>query len=396
MAKSLKMFVSESAIKKEISTWSLKDCEDYLDKHKNDQKESSLMHKKISIVTNFFNAIKIATHTSGKERKKALENIPFEFLIKNAPNENIKDPPNKKLKSYQKNTGIYLWSLGYNVKRFLGAGCSAVVWGCEGNKVMRVACNNKYLGFIKINNAATEIDDAETIKNIIDSDPKNSHHLFNTKYIENNNKEKAIFEAELSTHGDLEKFKSTKDYNNKIENILQMATDSLKGLNVLHSNGYSHNDIKPDNILITDKTKKNGTSRINLKIADFGVMTNINKTYTIFTNRKFRAPDFWKLGKEAVAKRDIYSLGCIFIGLLMEDNNFSQNYQKLAKDLVSIGSEKFFQKYLQNNYQNIDDNSKNNIILFLETIIKMVQPSYKNRIEIAKALENIKNIKKNL
>lgn len=53
MAKSLKKFISESAIKKEVATWEIKDCEDYLDKHKGDDvKKGSIMEKKLDIVKN--------------------------------------------------------------------------------------------------------------------------------------------------------------------------------------------------------------------------------------------------------------------------------------------------------------------------------------------------------
>ena len=175
-----------------------------------------------------------------------------------------------------------------------------------------------------------------------------------------------------------------------------MASDALKGLKALHDSGYSHNDIKPDNILVGEKPKKDKTSRINLKIADFGAMTKIKNTYKIFTNRNFHAPDFYKISKGAVEGRDIYSLGCIFIGLLIEDTNFSKNYQNLAKQLTSIKSENFFNKYLKDIYQNIIEPEKDILIEFLDLISEMVQSSYSNRISIDKAIENIKQLKKDI
>ncbi len=389
MAKSLKMFVRESAIKKEVATWSLKDCEEYLQKHKNDNlKKNSLLNKKISIVSKFSSAVNAAKNISGKSRQNALRDIPFEFLVKNAPKE-AQDPKNsKKLKSYQKNTGVYLWSLGYDLRKFIGAGCSAVIWERKDGKVMRVACNNKYLGFIETNDAVSEVKDSKTIEDIIRDKERNSKHLFVAKHIETDHDKsgKAVFETELASHGDLQKFKN-ENYKYDIQSILQMASDSLKGLKVLHDKGYSHNDIKPDNILVTDKTKKDKSSRINLKIADFGAMTRIDNTYKIFTNKKFRAPDFWKLNKEAVEKRDVYSLGCIFIGLLMKDENFSQNYQRFSKELINIGAENFSSKYLEH----FTPDEK--IIPFLNLIMLMVKPDYKSRVDVDQALTKLKGIK---
>ena len=290
-----------------------------------------------------------------------------------------------------------MWSLGYDVDEFIGAGCSAVVWKCKDGKAMRVACDNKLLGFIKISDAASEIKDSNEIEKILEKNPKNSKYLFSAKHIQDVGKSsKAVFETELAKHGDLQKFQGDNSYKKNIERILQMASDALKGLKALHDSGYSHNDIKPDNILVGEKPKKDKTSRINLKIADFGAMTKIKNTYKIFTNRNFHAPDFYKISKGAVEGRDIYSLGCIFIGLLIEDTNFSKNYQNLAKQLTSIKSENFFNKYLKDIYQNIIEPEKDILIEFLDLISKMVQSSYSNRISIDKAIENIKQLKKDI
>lgn len=262
---------------------------------------------------------------------------------------------------------------------------------------MRVACDNKLLGFIKMNDSASEIKDSNEIEEILKKDPQNSKYLFSTKHIQDVGKsDKAVFETELAKHGDLQKFQGDTSYKKNIERILQMASDALKGLKVLHDAGYSHNDIKPDNILVGEKTNKHGETRVALKITDFGAMTKINNTYKIFTNKNFHAPDFYKLNKKAVAGRDIYSLGCIFIGLLIEDNNFSKNYQKLAKELTSIKSENFFNKYLKDIYQNIIESEKNTLIDFLDLISEMVQSNYSKRISVEKATENIKQLKKDI
>lgn len=400
MAKSLKTFARESAIKKEVATWEIKDCEDYLGKHKDDNvKPNFLMAKKLNIVMEhqkILEKIKSAEQTKGEQRANLLKNIPFYLLIKNAPSE-AQDPKNKKLKKHQKHTGVYLWSLGYDVDEFIGAGCSAVVWKCKDGKAMRVACDNKLLGFIKMSDAASEIKDSNEIEKILEKNPKNSKYLFSAKHIQDVGKSsKAVFETELAKHGDLQKFQGDTSYKKNIERILQMASDALKGLKVLHDAGYSHNDIKPDNILVGEKTNKHGETRVALKIADFGAMTKIKDTYKIFTNKNFHAPDFYKISKGAVEGRDIYSLGCIFIGLLIEDTNFSKNYQNLAKQLTSIKSENFFNKYLKDIYQNIIEPEKDILIEFLDLISKMVQSSYKNRISIDKAIVNIKKLKKDI
>ena len=401
MAKSLKNLVSESAIKKEVATWEIEDCKNYLNKHKGDnvKKGNIIMKKKLKIVEDrkkLLETIVSAQEKKGKERAGLLAGMPFDLLIKYAPSE-AQDPNDKKLKNHQKHTGVYLWSLGYDPEEFVGAGCSAVVWKCKDGKAMRVACDNKLLGFIKMNDSASEIKDSNEIEEILKKDPKSSKYLFSTKHIKDSQtNSKSVFETELAKHGDLQKFQGDISYKKNIERILQMASDALKGLKILHDAGYSHNDIKPDNILVGEKTKKNGETRAALKIADFGAMTKIKDTYKIFTNKNFHAPDFYKVNEEAVAGRDIYSLGCIFIGLLIEDNNFSKNYQKLAKELTSIESKKFFDKYLKNVYEDIIEPEKDILIKFLNLISEMVQSNYSKRISVEKATENIKQLKKDI
>lgn len=402
MTKSLKTFARESAIKKEVATWEIEDCKGYLDKHKKGKEinHDSLMTKKLSIIEkhkDMLEKIESAKKKSGQQRANLLKDVPFDLLITYAP-EKAQDPKNKKLKKHQKHTGVYLWSLGYDLEKFVGAGCSAVVWKCKGEeKAMRVACDNKLLGFIKMNDSTSEIKDSNEIEEILKNNHKSNRYLFSTKYIQVHDvrkSDKAVFGTELAKHGDLQKFQNDGSYKKNIECILQMASDALKGLKVLHDAGYSHNDIKPDNILVGERKKeKDGTNRINLKIADFGAMTKITNTNKIFTNKNFHAPDFYKTDKKAVGGRDIYSLGCIFIGLIIEDTNFSKDYQKLAKDLTSIKSENFFDKYLKDTYKNIVEPEKNILIKFLNLISGMVQSSYSQRISIEEAINRIKQLK---
>lgn len=221
IAKSLKNLVSESAIKKEVATWEIEDCKNYLDKHKdcednldkhkgdNVKKGNIIMKKKLKIVEDrkkLLETIVSAQEKKRKERAGLLAGMPFDLLIKYAPSE-AQDPNGKKLKNHQKHTGVYLWSLGYDPKEFVGAGCSAVVWKCEDGKAMRVACDNKLLGFIKMNDSASEIKDSNEIEEILKKDPKSSKYLFSTKHIKDSQtNSKSVFETELAKHGDLQKF----------------------------------------------------------------------------------------------------------------------------------------------------------------------------------------------
>ena len=64
-----------------------------------------------------------------------------------------------------------------------------------------------------------------------------------------------------------------------------MGTQALKALKVIHDAGYSHNDVKPDNLLVVERvSKKLGVNKDTIQLADFGAMTKINETSKIFVN----------------------------------------------------------------------------------------------------------------
>jgi serine/threonine protein kinase len=87
-----------------------------------------------------------------------------------------------------------------------------------------------------------------------------------------------------------------------------IAKDIAGALAYLHKNGFSHNDIKPDNILI--KYKKEGRSVG--KLADFGMTRSINSAGAGFT--KIYAPeqrDQKEKDKIYNDKTDVYQFGLL-------------------------------------------------------------------------------------
>lgn len=118
--------------------------------------------------------------------------------------------------------------------------------------------------------------------------------------------------------------------NNNFETIVNLSLEILNGLAEIHKESLIHRDLKPDNIIITDKR---------LIIMDLGVIKDI-KEATITINKKFlgtikySAPEYL-FGYEYNEKTDVYSFGLILYELifnkhLLKTTYWSRNIFELA------------------------------------------------------------------
>ena len=110
----------------------------------------------------------------------------------------------------------------------------------------------------------------------------------------------------------------------KIQLLLKICND----VQCLHTNGYCHRDIKPNNLLFLNNT---------LYLADFGLVTDPQETIGItpdgtrMGNYQTIAPEMRKTGKdletEDYKKSDIYSLGVtIWMILTQDEHGFDGEY----------------------------------------------------------------------
>jgi hypothetical protein len=98
------------------------------------------------------------------------------------------------------------------------------------------------------------------------------------------------------------------------DQAISICKDVLEALNVAHSNGITHRDVRPANILITPEGKA--------KIKDFGLAlmldgTRLTETGEISVSARYVSPEQITGTAKPDRRSDIYSLGVVLYELLM-------------------------------------------------------------------------------
>jgi serine/threonine protein kinase len=155
-----------------------------------------------------------------------------------------------------------------------------------------------------------------------------------------------------------------------IDESLEIASQIAEGLLEAHNKGIIHRDIKPTNIMMTQRAQ--------VKIMDFGLAklewgVDLTKTATIMGTVAYMSPE-QAVGEKTDHRTDIWSLGCILYEMLAGERPFKSTHDQatiysilneepepiasLRKDLP-VGFEMILfaclQKDPRNRYRNMDD-----------------------------------------
>ena len=178
-----------------------------------------------------------------------------------------------------------------------------------------------------------------------------------------------------------------------------------KGLCYLHMNGIWHRDIKPANILLN----KGGNVVIaDFDISRFGIVNKLPITGEV-TTLWYRAPEIFLGVKNYNSKVDVYSLGMVFIAIIIGDHYLkgqSENemYKLIVEYLGNLSEDDWPGISNMENYKYISDiakKKKNGKIgedlekvsmkmgkECIDLLIKMTKPNPSNRISIEEVLNH--------
>ncbi len=125
-----------------------------------------------------------------------------------------------------------------------------------------------------------------------------------------------------------------------IEEVINIATQSLQGLAALHELGITHRDIKPGNIMVDTSTDE-----LIIKLIDFGVAVNVENPFDvdqgeddhgkIYGTPYYMAPEAAGVG-EISPKVDIFSMGIILYELITKEHPLVDRSKDQEASVVSI------------------------------------------------------------
>lgn len=404
-------------IKKPTDNWTLEECAEYLRLVTARNKLRLNVTKKYKSLLQKLNYGSLITHRDEnrgtncenfitQECQMRIENVrklPLNEVVNSEENMKyiplkVRDPSHLTFDDNMKNTGIYLWLKGYNIEKYLGRGTFGVVWKV-GNKAVKVARSDFGKGW------EDEVITIKELNRLFGDSEKAKKHLNISRETEDDR----VLEADLAKediYQNQRKKGALKD-NKTIASTLRKSKHALKAVKFLHDAGYTHNDIKPTNMLKISKNSSkvskfdNKSHKNRLQITDFGQMTKFNESPKPGSNG-FLAPDWEKYDdpdkecpkaqKSISAKRDVYALGMTFLFFLFGRCYKFDEIIEISKKFKNKKTPEIYDEYVGNKGI-YNGTSKKNFVAYLNIIRMMLKDNHVQRINLDSALKLIKDLK---
>jgi len=149
----------------------------------------------------------------------------------------------------------------------------------------------------------------------------------------------------------------------------------MKAIQYMHDLGYSHRDIKLENLLFDD--------HFNLKLADYGFSSNETISHHKVGTYSYMAPEILNNLDYDGKKSDIFSIGVVLFILVVGHGPFqiASPKDKMYQLIISRKFDKFW-KIHNKKYKSL---SKHNSKYFKDLFIRMVDPDPETRITLKEA-----------
>lgn len=174
----------------------------------------------------------------------------------------------------------------------------------------RITGTNTYVALKEINSDRKEGISCTTIREIAVLKHLKHENIVSLESVFHNSKSIVLVFEYCAC--DLRQFIKRKNYNLSMAEVKSFSYQLLDAVNYLHSKSIIHRDIKPQNILLTNKGI--------LKLCDFGLscITNLphEKLSLDVVTQWYRAPEILMKDEEYEKPSDIWSVGCVIVEIL--------------------------------------------------------------------------------